>query len=175
VGQSIFFKLFGAGKMPEPIRSSVVGEHPLVFAEGYRGWLRRKGTLPGGIIAGGIRSQMGSFAITPSRVVVTASKHVVVDLRYQDSESANATVSISNEGLQLNVDVAAAVRGGTGKWSSSSIARWRPPTSRASPPRASALRWRSALPGRCSRLTCGARGKSAEPTDHWSSLNHTAE
>jgi hypothetical protein len=116
VGQSIFFKLFGAGKMPEPTRFSVVGEHPIVFAEGYRGWLRRKGTLPGGIIAGGIRSQMGSFAITPSRVVVTASKHVVVDLRYQDSvESANATVTISSEGLQLNVDVAAAVRGGTGK------------------------------------------------------------
>jgi hypothetical protein len=116
VGRSVFFLLFGAGKMPEPIRSGVTAEQPVVFAEGYRGWLRRNGTLPGGIIVGGIRSQMGSFAITPSRVVVTASKHVVVDLPFQDSvESANTTVTISSEGLRLNTDVAAAVRGGTGK------------------------------------------------------------
>jgi hypothetical protein len=116
VGQSIFFRLFGAGKMPEPSRAGVLAEQPIVFAEGYRGWLRRNGTLPGGIIAGGIRSQMGSFAITPSRVVVTARKHLVVDLPFRHSvESANAIVTISSEGLKVNVDVGAAVRGGTGK------------------------------------------------------------
>jgi hypothetical protein len=96
MGQSLFFHLFGVGKMPEPIRSQVVAEKPLVFTEGVRGWLRPRGRLPHGIIAYGIRSQHGGFAITDDRIVMTASKHVVVDLRFADAaDSGCAEIEVT--------------------------------------------------------------------------------
>jgi hypothetical protein len=101
--------------MPEPIRSQVLAEQPLTFTEGVRGWLRRRGSLPHGIVIHGVRSMLGGFAITRERVVVSASKHVVVDLRFSDAaESGSAIVQISETGIRLNVDMAAAVRGGQG-------------------------------------------------------------
>jgi len=102
-------------KMPEPIRSQVVAEKPLVFTEGVRGWLRTRGRLPHGIISYGIRSMHGGFAITDDRIVVTASKHVVVDLRFADAtDSGCAEVEVTEKGIRLKVDIAAAVRGGQG-------------------------------------------------------------
>jgi hypothetical protein len=116
MGQSIFFRLFGLGRMPEPIRSEIQREKPLVFVEGNRGWLRPRGSLPGGIVSGGIRSIHGGFAVTESRLVVTVGKHVPVDLAFANAAASGpATIEITETGLRMKIDVGAAVRGAQGE------------------------------------------------------------
>lgn len=115
MGQSIFFHLFGLGRMPEPVRAEVLAAKPVVFAEGLGGWLRPRGGMPGGIRMHSISSVHGGLAFTETRLVVTVGKHVPVDLAFADVvEGAAATITLSDTGLRLEVDMARAVRGARG-------------------------------------------------------------
>ena len=114
MGQSLLFVWFGMGKMPEPVRARALAEGALVFSEGQTGWLRRNGSLPDGSLSHGVRSMLGAFAITPSRVVITLGKRVPVDVPIQPADGAAASITVDERGLRLAVDVARAVRGGSG-------------------------------------------------------------
>jgi len=115
MGQSLLFRLFGLGRMPEPLRSEVLAQQPVIFAEGLAGWLRPHGSLPGGIVMHAIRSVHGGFAYSETRLVVSVGKHLAVDLEFADAaEGAPAIVTLSDSGLRLEVDMARAVRDATG-------------------------------------------------------------
>lgn len=112
--QSLLFRWFGYGRMPDAVRAAAEGARPPFFAEGVNGWLRRSGRLPGGVIGGGIRGVVGAYALSPRRAVLTVGRHLVVDAAPTVGDAGPAVLRVEADGVHLSVDLGRAVRQGEG-------------------------------------------------------------
>src|SRR2546422_10952118 len=75
MAKSLLFRLFGLGKMPEAVLAEIADETQLLFTQGVRVSLRRRGHVPGSVVAGrAVNVGWGAFAITNRRVVGTRSR-----------------------------------------------------------------------------------------------------
>lgn len=101
----LFFKLFGAGKMPDAIRDEIAGDHVLHEAQGIRVAMRRSGHVPGSSVAGGVNAGLGSFAVTERRVVGSRGRAKWVDVPFDASGEGPATLTLDASGLHVVFDL----------------------------------------------------------------------
>jgi hypothetical protein len=98
-------KLFGLGKLPQPIRDEIAGERMLFETEGVRVTVHRAGRVPGARDAGGVSASLGAFAVTDRRVVGSSGRAKVVDVPYDAGTGGPATLTLDNKGLHLHFDL----------------------------------------------------------------------
>jgi hypothetical protein len=106
--KTLLYRLFGAGKMPEAVRSEISGETVLFETEGIRVALHRRGRVPGVVAAGrSVNIGWGGFAVTDRRVIGSRGRAKWVDVPF-DAVSADgpATLVLDTTGLHVRFDLA---------------------------------------------------------------------
>ena len=109
MAKSLLVRLFGLGKMPEAVLAEIAGETQLLFTEGVRVSLRRRGHVPGSVVAGrAVNVGWGAFAVTNRRVVGTRSRAKWVDVPWDDDDVSEgpAQLTLDATGLHVEFDLA---------------------------------------------------------------------
>ena len=103
-------KLFGIGKLPDDLRTTVEAEGVIHLAEYVAVTRHFSGKVPGLRSAGSVSSYSGSLVFTSQRVLGTLSSVPklagrVIDQLWDAPQSGVVTADISEAGLHINVDV----------------------------------------------------------------------
>ena len=101
----LFFRLFGAGKMPGAIRDEIGGEQILHQAQGIRVVMRRSGHVPGSVVTGGVNAGLGSFAVTDRRVIGSRGRAKWVDVPFDAPSDGPVTLILDPSGMHVVFDL----------------------------------------------------------------------
>jgi hypothetical protein len=106
MAKSLFYRLFGAGKLPAAVRDELSGEAIVFQTEGVPVVLHMRGRVPGAYEGRGYRRGLGAFAVSDRRVLGTWGRGRVVDVPFGlHQPDGPAKLTLDETGLQVHWDL----------------------------------------------------------------------